>query len=97
MNYALFFHHCSRRKSGWSLSAAVGPGPSTLLFVDTFEVYLGELLVESLDGGEEAAANPEGLLLEALVLVGDGVSRRDVGSVLQQHVQNLMGGKNLHE
>ena len=61
------------------------------MLVDLFQVYLGELLVEALDGGEEAAANPEGLLLEALVLVGDGVARRDVGSVLQQHVKNLMG------
>ena len=53
------------------------------------QVYLGEFLVESLDGGEEASANSEGLLLEALVLVSDGVARCDVGSVLQQHVQNL--------
>ena len=52
-------------------------------------LYLGELFVESLHRGEEATSNPEGLLLEALVFVGDGVAGGDVGGVLEQHVQNL--------
>ena len=53
-------------------------------------LYLGELFVESLHRGEEAAPDPEGLLLEALVFVGDGLAGGDVSvGVLEQHVQNL--------